>query len=86
MSRLFLIAAVAVLIPFAASAGGILLPNPSGYYMTNQMANQTDPFWGMLAQQRANEAIINEMRRARGAPPCSLNALRAALIGRPVCD
>jgi hypothetical protein len=81
MSKLFLAAAIAALMSSAASAG-TLLPNPSGYYM----ANQTDPFWGMLAQQRANEAMINEMRRARGAPPCSLNPFRAALIGRPVCD
>lgn len=40
---------------------------------------------GMLANQRNTEAIVNEMRAARGKPPCSIGLLGQWIHGRPAC-
>jgi len=39
---------------------------------------------GIIANQRNTEAIINEMRRQHGLPPCSIGLL-GQWMGRPAC-
>lgn len=34
---------------------------------------------------RQTEALINEMRAARGAPPCAFGFLRQLILDRPSC-
>jgi hypothetical protein len=38
----------------------------------------------IIANQRNTEALINEMRRQRGLPPCSIGLL-GQMFGRPAC-
>jgi hypothetical protein len=96
MFKLFSVAAVAATISTAANAQYVYYPNTFqgnfayGYnmatqgYMNGAIASQ------MAMQRRANEAMINEMRRARGAPPCDLGFPGLIPLmtrgSRPQCD
>jgi hypothetical protein len=56
----------------------------NSYYAANPGGNAGANVGAVIAQQRNTEAIINEMRAARGAPPCSIGII-GQWQGRPSC-
>jgi hypothetical protein len=56
----------------------------NGYWAYQWRHGGGDDITDMLQNQRNTEAIINEMRAARGQPPCSIGLL-GQWQGRPRC-
>lgn len=82
MRKLFTI--VMLLMPMGASAQNMPIYE-SGMNTFWQTYHAGDQARYLAAERRNTEAIINEMRAARGAPPCSMGILDQLILDRPAC-
>lgn len=78
-------AAIAAIVVFAVMAVAHAQSPIEQSFWNSYNAASAPNYWAHIAAERRNtEALINESRAARGAPPCSMTVI-GQWQGRPPC-